>query len=265
MARPIVSVIAIVAAVCGGGCGPVGQQPVQLEVKRADKEEKSRPKKKSMKEIAAEQMAARVEPLVLERWPMPPGQKAPDKKAGVMILINPRGPQVVTQSKAEAVTWDARTGTSRPRKPVEGPELIVEATTGPNGRLLCLIRERKSGDIRLELKERPTRLACWAPDGERMIVVGDPSVYRAYQTINIATGESRVHPERPVKNVSLFDLTTGKQLGAFAPKDYQLDDDIWAAAVAMDGASLFLATKDELLRVSFEVAFGVAPLPPLGR
>jgi hypothetical protein len=132
-----------------------------------------------------------------------------------------------------------------------------------NGKAVCQIRDRKTKLLLLELKESPARTACITPDGERIIVVSRPSDYPRHYYVNPTKGVS-VHEEEVFKNIRVFDIATGKQLGEFGPRNHGMDDNAWAIAAAPDGQSFYLLTQRNLYKISFEKAFGVPPLPPQG-
>jgi hypothetical protein len=203
-------------------------------------------------------------PLVLNRWPLPKGQKTPEKSQGISVLIDPNGPLVVTQSKSDAMAWDPTNGA------VHKTARVAEATsiahkTAANGRPASQIRDEKSGRMIVELIEKNPRDACVTPDGQRIIIVGYPGVYSAYDTVGVPSGARKHHEAEYVKNVELYDIETSLLIDHFCPRDFDLDDEIWAVAAAADGKSFFVVNKTHLIQFNFERAFGVAPLRPARR
>ena len=73
-----------------------------------------------------------------------------------------------------------------------------------------------------------------------------------------------VHEEHVFKNIQVFDIASGKQLGEFGPRNHGMDDKAWAIAAAPDGKSFYLLTQRNLYQINFEKAFGLSPLPPQG-
>jgi hypothetical protein len=222
-----------------------------------------RAEKPSEKKLVADKPTAVKSPLVLKRWPTPEWQKAPDQRGEISVVIDPRGPTVVTYWKSGAEAWDAVSGLALLPSRVE-PGTSVRPHRKPDDRWAYQVRDRKTDRILLELPEAPTRDACWAPDGTRLIVVGFPAVYPKYLVLDTAGG-SYWHPAEFFKNVRLFDAASGEKIGEFGPKDHGLDDDVWAVAAAADGKSFFLLTKAHLLQVNFAGAFGIPALAPRSR
>ena len=197
--------------------------------------------------------------LLLNRWPMPRGTQDPEKLEGISMFVDPSGPSVVTQSKAGTLAWDAVTGRTRRVPKMEQAVTIKHLLV--DGKAVAQIRDRRTKQILLEVKESPARAACLTPDGKRLIVVGRPSDYPRYQTVNPMKGVTW-HDEKVFKNIRVFDIASSQMLGEFGPRNHGMDDESWAVATSPDGKSFFFLTKRNLFQVSFESAFGVAPLPP---
>jgi hypothetical protein len=124
------------------------------------------------------------------------------------------------------------------------------------------VRDRKTNRKLLEQKDMLIRDAHVTPDGHRLLLICKPGMYEGYQVIKIPSGESYWHPPEPVKNVRLYDITSGEERAKFWPGEYKLDDDVWAVAPAPDGKSFYLLTRKHLAQVHFEGAFDIAPWPP---
>lgn len=279
-------IIIVVAAVVGGGLAvmrpkteptpePGAAKPPNEAAKVEDKpaEEKKAEDKKTADSKTEDKKtedtkavetptAARKLPLVLKRWSMPRGQKAPDKNEGTSLLVNPTGPWIINQTKTGATYWNATTGEQRRTARVPETEPVITVGLGPDGKTLSQVTDRRDNKKLLGLRETIARVACWTPDGRRLIVVLKPGMYPAYRTINVATGETKEKPPHPVKNIVLYDAVTGDCLGEFSPKEQNLDDDIWAVVPAADGQSFFIASQKELMQINFERAFERRALTP---
>jgi hypothetical protein len=272
MSRSIISFV-LFAAIFGfcyilmqQGKAPPAPQPHAAEVKPPDKPddnaEADPAEKKTEKQKADRKPAAAQLPIILKRWPLPQEQKAPDRSRGISIYIDPTGPYVLTESKTGTIVWDAATGATRSTSRVLS-ELAVSSKLGADHQPLTQIRNRNSGRMLVELKNKTEpRGVCLTPDGKRLIVVDYPDTKPAYDLINPMTGKTYHHDAEPSKNVELYDIADAILIDNFGPKDYGLDDNIWAVASAADGKSFFLVNKTHLIQVNFERAFGVAPLRP---
>jgi hypothetical protein len=235
---------------------PAINAPLIVNLARHDAGAKPNPAPAAPPKPDAPKPAARPEPLVVNRWPLPSGQPLPDEKRGIRLAIQPSGPWVITQAPAAIVGYNPRTRQSRSMSMIE-PDVSLHNMT-INGRWFVQIRNCKSNKPLLNLEEAPTRDVCLTPDWERLIVVGRPATYPAYQVINLQGGYTV--PEHAFKNVRLFDVATQARLAEFGPKDHGLDDDIYAVAPAPHGRTFFLATSRELLELSFATAFGLEPI-----
>lgn len=229
---------------------------------KAENQNKKEEEKQKEEAKADEPPPLRKLPLVFKRWPMPSGQKAPDKEQGTSLFINPDGPWVINQSKTGANYWNASTGQSRRTARIPETEPMITTGLGPDGKLLSQVHDRRDNKKLLDLRETIARVACWTPDGRRLIVVLKPGMYPAYTTINVMTGETKERPPHPVKNLMLYDVASGDPLGEFSPKEHGLDDDIWAVAAASDGQSFFIASQKQLMQINFEKAFDRRPITP---
>lgn len=201
------------------------------------------------------------QPLVLGRWEVPAQLMEPDIRGNVRWLIDPEGPRVVVVSKSGAVAWDAASNQAGPIE-APAPQTIIRVAKNRNDRFAYQVISQKTGKKLLELPESPTRAACFTPDGKRLIVIGSPSKYSAQTYIKIPSGETVTRPAYFFKNVRVFSIDDGEKLADFGARDKGLDDDIWAVATAPDGKSFFVASKKELLQITFETAFQIPALPP---
>lgn len=204
------------------------------------------------------------QPLVLGRWKVPAQLMEPDIRGDVRWLIDPAGPRVVVLSKSGAVAWDAASNQTGPTEPLAA-QTIIRTAKNSNDRWVYQIISRKTGKKLLELPESPARAACFTPDGKRLIVIGNPSKYSAQTYIKIPSGETVTRPAYFYRNVRVFNIQTSEQLADFGARDKGLDDDIWAVAAAPDGKSFFVASRKELVQISFETAFQIPALPPASR
>lgn len=272
MSRSISVFVVLLAVIFGGafvwmkvkeGPAPAPEVPAPkpATADASENDKKSEDKKPEGPKVAEPPPPPKV-PLVLSRYPMPPGQGAPDKKEGTSLLINPSGPWIINQSKSGATYWNATTRASRRTARVPETEPVVSTGLGPDGKLLSQVHDGRDKKKLLDLKETRARAACWTPDGRRLIVLLAPGMYPAYTTINVMTGETRERPPHPVKNILLYDVASRDKLGEFSPKEHGLDDDVWAVAAAQDGQSFFLATTKLLMQINFERAFDRRPLTP---
>lgn len=259
MNRSILLFAAIFAVIFGvalammtRGNGPAAPETRPAEVAIPDKKE-DQPK-------ADEPPPAVLRPLIVNRWALPVDQKAPDQGRGISIMIDPGGPRVLTQFKTTANAWNPVTGATQTTAPLE-PNTLIRNTLKDN-RPVAHIHDWKSNIKLLELRETPSRTTCQTPDGKRLIVILHPSTYSPYTTINIGTGETKEHAGEYLSNVRLYDIASGRQLGAFGPRNVGVNDDIWAVAASADGKSVFLVNKQDLVELDFQRTFRVAPLPP---
>jgi hypothetical protein len=194
-------------------------------------------------------------PLVGERWLLPEGWGELTRDAGV--FIDPDGPRVVCRSAAGALSWNAATGEVGPAAWRDVPGPVVLLGTGSDHRLWSHVRDRQTNATLLDLHEQKARVAAYTPDRCGLLVIHYPSVYEAYNLIELPSGNSREHPREFFKNVELYDLPEGGRVARFCPRDCDLDDDIRAVAVAADGQSFYALAAKELYRFDFQAAFGV--------
>jgi hypothetical protein len=274
MNRSIFAFVGIFAAIFAGSYmmmlqGKGKPQPVPVdqlaskdekpkdEEKTKDKEEPKEAEKGKAKEPARPAVDTGG-PLVLKTWNVPASLKRPDRDKGLEVIIDPIGPKIINQNRTAAVVWDSETGViSKTARMTRG---VTIENTKVNDRSAVKILDQNKREL-LVLKESPTRDACVTPDGGRVIAVGNPGMYSEYTTVEIPSGKTTVHPAEIINNVRLFEAG-GLPLAEWGPKRHKLDDDIHAVAMAPDGRSFFVLTKQKLMQISFAKAFNVQPLSP---